>query len=211
MLVILLVVLGVPIWADKPPVETALNAINVNKDTFIDVLTEKGAPAYIGPALLDIDALMTFLSTSTATEPFMTPGPVNMAPMPGRPSITTGSSMPALSSSASSARPPENYMVWLYPYHDWNMYVFFNQRGLVVGVIVAAANPNVQARITTEGHVHIGTQLMDIVGNYDWPDPFTTVGPDYYCNYPEYNVTYGLEQRSHQVVSIAVGLPFVVL
>ena len=211
MLVMLLVVLGMPIRADKPPIETELNHIKLNSQ-FTDVLeVMKGAPAFIGPALPNIDAVMSLMQAPAPTESFAVPGPLNVAPTPGRPSIMTGSSMPAAPASASSILPQENLLVWLYPNHGWNMYVFLNQRGRVVGVVVAAANANVQTHVETEGHVHIGTQLMEIVGNYDWPDPFTTVGTDYYCNYPECNVTYGLEQRSHQVISIAVGLPLVVL
>ncbi len=210
MLALLLVVLSMPIWADTLPTETELNKIKLNS-MFSDVLTNKGAPTFIGPSVENADGLMALLEAPPATAMSAMLGMFG-GPMPGRPRMIPGAPTPT--TPDTTTKPPENYMVWLYEKHDaqfrwWNTYVFFNERGVVVGVVVIAESPNVTTPVQTESHVKIGTPLMDIVGNYDWPDPFTTVGSDYYCNYPANNVTYGLDQRSHRVISIAVGLPFV--
>ena len=155
------------------------------------------------------------------------PAPVQMNPFlaapgmrPGMPPAQMSAQTAGMGNTATPAKPQENYIVWVYNYHhtsvkstgNWKMYVFFNQRGQVVCLVVKAEDPNVQTGVHTAGGVNIGTSLLDIVNKrkYDWPEPFTTVGSFYYCEYPSQNVTYGLDQRTRQVVSMSIGLPLVV-
>lgn len=210
MLALLLVVLGMRGWADAQPAETELNNIKLNS-MFTDVLAVKGAPTSFGPAVAEADNLMALLENPPTTTLSAVPGAPGGMPGPGRPSFMPGSSMPGMSPGMPEAtkKPKPQYAIWLYASTNWATYVFFNQRGLVVGVVVAAKNPQVKVPVQTQSNFHIGSKLMDVVAYYDWPDPFTTVGSDYYCTYPASTITFGLEQRSHEVVSIAIGVPYV--
>jgi len=208
-----LICMSLPGWTQTTPRrEITLDAVTLNS-TFLEVLSIKGAPSLVGPSVTSADEVLSYLDPQPDTTPVAIPGmsPGGMA-VPGAPSMMPGSSMaPGM---ALPAKPVENYIVWCYPGKDAHAgcvtFVFFNRRGVVVGVVVNAVSPNLPTSISTASGVTIGTKLTEIVKKYDWPDPFTTVSAYYYCSYPAYNVTYALDQQNHKVVSMAIGLPFVV-
>ncbi len=217
-LITVFVVLGMPGRAQAPQREVTLDSVTLNS-TYLDVLdTFKRMPDCIGPAADSVDD-MSYLNTQQGTLTMAVPGAPMLGVIPGMPSMIPGSRMPANNASTPAAKPQEHYTIWCYIHGNinktgreiaiWETYVFFNQRGLVVGVMVAAPTPTNLINVQTETGVKIGTPMIDVVKLYDWPDPFTTVGPYYYCTYPAQNVTFGLDQQTHRVVCIAIGLSYV--
>ena len=215
----LLMLMSMPMWsqAQQPPRELTLNAVTIN-NTFLEVMTRHGAPHYVGPALQNADSVQTLLDASTsALGQVAVPGAPTApgALRPGAPSMTAGA---GVLGQLLPTRLREDYIVWMYEGNGhtpnsnagFSTYVFFNKRGVVVGVVVNATKANAVADIATASGMTFGTSQLDIVKKYDWPDPFVVVGPDFYFSYPSYNVTFGLDQSTRKVVSIAIGLPFVV-
>lgn len=211
----LLLVMSMPAWSQvKQPRELTLNAVTINT-SFLEVLNRRGAPAFIGPAVSEADTIQTLMDTAPTGLGGAIPGmPANY--MPGMPPMMMGTVMPQ---AAKVTKPKEEYVVWMYeggtpgeddPSAGWYTFIFFNNRGFVVAVVIRALTPNIPTGVSTASGISIGSKMMDIVKSYDWPDQFTTVGSSYYCSYPENNVTFAMEQNTRKVVSIAIGLPFTV-
>ena len=207
-----LLALLAPGWAQtRLPNEVVLNGITLNS-TFIEVLARRGLPHTIGPSVTGLSSVAALLRPSDPKPAmFGIPGTVGM---PGMGPLGAIPGMPG--ATAQPKKNPGPFMVWRYdgngktPDAKANIttYVFFNEQGVVAAVVVNLNNKEANPDIRTEGGVSFGTKLSDIVKKYDWPEPFSRVGPLYLCIYPVYNVTYALDTSSRKVVCISIGMPF---
>lgn len=215
MYVVLVAALTTPGWAQRAAQsEVTLDKVTLNA-TFIEVLNSRGVPHRIGPALTGADAITNLLNPPPVTA-------VIGGAMPPPDAVPAG-----VAAGASGAAKPQNialkpqdtWMIWVYegsgplpdPQAPVITYVFFDTQGQVAGVVVSARSPQVSSVIRTESGIGFGTKLSDIVKKYDWPQPFTRVGPYYFCSYPVQNVTFSLDTGSRKVQAIAIGLPITVV
>jgi hypothetical protein len=193
--------------------ETFLAGVSVGS-SFLDVLNGRGLPHYIGPALPTADEIENVLD----------PPPASLvdtaaAAVGGTPGMPGGAAMPG--SPAAAPKPPrEKYIVWMYagdspvanPASGWNMYVVFDKRGTVVSVVVSLKTPkSLPPGFSTTSGIRLGSKLFPLIDLYDWPEPFSQIGGQFFLSYPDKNVTFAVDKASRSVVTIAVGLPMTVV
>jgi len=224
-----LLVLAVPVWpqvALSP--EVMLNDVTLNS-TFVEVLTRRGIPHFIGPSVNSSEAITQLLSTRPLPAEPVTPGAAGGLGAPGAPRQpyrggamppagtnwpATGMGTPTGEALPQPAKEKKPHMVWRYdgngpkpdPKAGMTTYVFFNERGTVEAVVVNKTGERVAADIRTESGFGFGAKMFDIVKRYEWPEPLARVGSLYFCAYPNYNVTFAADSASRKVVCIAIGL-----
>lgn len=235
-----LLALGCTAWAQaRLTPEVELNNVTLNS-TFVEVLTRHGIPHYIGPAVTGADTITSLLSSQpmpkTGPGAAGTPGgpgaggmypgamgggddPMGGAARGGGLGAGAGISLVGPDGLPKPEEKKKQYMIWRYdgkgPVPDaragYSMYVFFNERGTVEGVVVVQTGLRVTENIRTDSGFGFGAKMFDIVKRYEWPDPLARIGSLYFCNYPAYNVTFALDGESRKVLCIGIGLPLAVL
>ncbi len=215
MLVVLAAALMAPGWAQRAAQsEVTLDKVTLNA-TFIEVLNSRGMPHRIGPALTGADAITNLLNPPPVTT--MLGG--GMPPPDAMPAGVAAGTPGTTKQQNIALKPQDTWMIWVYegsgrlpdPQAPVMTYVFFDTQGQVAGIVASARSPQVSSVIRTESGIGFGTKLTDIVKKYDWPQPFTRVGPYYFCSYPAQNVTFSLDTGSRKVQVIAIGLPITVV
>jgi len=148
-----LLVLFVPGWAQEDfpleaqstiPVEKVLNNITL-ESKYLDVLTRRGVPHYIGPSVAGISTISGLLQPREQTPTTSgVIGPAGMAAFPPRTAYAPNS--PYAMGPTAMAQPLQEstYMIWRYdgngktpdPNAAFTTYVFLNEEGKVKAVVV---------------------------------------------------------------------------